>query len=268
MNRLFLILPLLLLGEPASGEKPVAPKRIMSLNLCADQLLLALADRSQVVALTPLARDVAMSAEAVKARSWPIAKGGAETLLALRPDLVISSPYYQIPPQAKGSFRQLSLSDANSYPQIVAQVRQVAAAVGHPERGEALVARMNAELAAIPKPTRQRIAAYYQRRGYMTGTGTLVDDMMQRVGLRNLAGVLGKPVLSRLTLEEMVVAKPDYLIVESATDTVPDKGTEMLHHPALKAMARLRLPESWTVCGSPAYVRATQSLAAQLRPRP
>ncbi|MDX3908265.1 MAG: ABC transporter substrate-binding protein [Sphingobium sp.] len=265
MKRLLLILPLMILTASAPPAALPPPKHIMSLNLCADQLLLALADRSQVVALTPLARDTAMSAEAARAKAWPVAKGSAETLLALKPDLVISSPYYQIPPQAKGNFRQLSLADATSYSEIVTQVRQVAAAVGHPGRGETLIARMNAELAAIPRPTRHPVAAYYQRRGYMTGTGTLVDDMMQRVGLRNLAAVLGKPVLSRLTLEEMVVARPDYLIVETATDTVPDKGTEMLHHPALKAMARLRLPEAWTVCGSPAYVRAAQSLAKQLR---
>ncbi|AUW59977.1 iron ABC transporter [Sphingobium sp. SCG-1] len=265
MKRSLLPLPMVMLAASAPAAPAPAPKRIVSLNLCADQLLLALADRSQIAALTPLARDVAMSAEATRAKNWPVAKGNAETLLTLKPDLVISSPYYQIPPQVTGGFRQLSLPDATNYAQIVTQVRQVAAAVGHPKRGEALVRRMNAALAALPRARRHPVAAYYQRRGYMTGTGTLVDDLMQRVGLRNLAGVLGKPVLSRLSLEEMVVAKPDYLIVETATDTVPDKGTEMLHHPALKSMARLRLPEAWTVCGSPAYVLAAQSLAAQLR---
>lgn len=267
MKRLLLILPLIgvTTSAPAVAKVP-PPKRIVSLNLCADQLLLVLADRAQIAALTPLSRDRAMSAEAERARSWPVAKGSAENLLLLKPDLVISSPYYQIPPQTKGHFRQVSLADATSYPQIVEQVREVATALGHPERGEALIAKMNAAMAALPKSGGHPVAAYYQRRGYMTGTGTLVDDLMQRVGLRNLATVLRKPVLSRLTLEEMVVAKPDYLIVETATDTVPDKGTEMLHHPALKAMGRLRLPEAWTVCGSPAYVLAAQSLAAQLRP--
>lgn len=263
MKRLILALPLLALT--AASAPP--PKRIVSLNLCADQLLLALADREQIAALTPLARDTAMSAEATRAKSWPVAKGGAENLLVLKPDLVITSPYYRIAPQAGGGYRMLSLPEANSYADIRRQVMQVAQAIGHPERGTALVQRMDAELAAIPKLSRPPVAAYWQRRGYMTGTGTLVDDLMQRVGLRNLAGVLGKPVLSRLSVEEMVVARPDYLIVETATDVVQDKGTEMLHHPALKAMPRLRLPEAWTVCGGPAYVRAAQSLAAQLRPR-
>ena len=153
---------------------------------------------------------------------------------------------------------------AESYPAIVDQIRIVAAAVGHKERGEQLIARMNADLVRIVPPGNGRVAAYYQRRGYLTGTGTLIDDLMHRVGLRNLAATLGKPVLSRVSIEEMVVARPDYLIVESATDRVADQGTEMLHHPALANIARLRVPEAWTVCGGPAYVLAAQSLAAQL----
>ena len=69
---------------------------------------------------------------------------------------------------------------------------------------------------------------------------------MTRVGLINLAGKLGKPPLSQLSLEEMVAAQPDFLIVESATDKVTDQGSEMLHHPALKDIPRISIPQAWT----------------------
>lgn len=91
---------------------------------------------------------------------------------------------------------------------------------------------------------------------------------MTRVGLVNLAGRIGKPALSQLSLEELMVAQPDYLIVESAAERVMDQGTEMLHHPMLRDIKRLPLPQAWTVCGGPAYVRAAQSLADQLRAAP
>ena len=42
---------------------------------------------------------------------------------------------------------------------------------------------------------------------------------------------------------------------------------DALHHPALATIARLRLPQAWTVCGGPAYVRAAKSLSAQLHAR-
>ena len=87
---------------------------------------------------------------------------------------------------------------------------------------------------------------------------------MRRAGLVNLAGKLGKPPLSRLSIEELVAARPDFIIVDSEADRVGDQGTEMLHHPALKDIPRIRLPQAWTVCGGPAYVQAARSLAVQV----
>jgi iron complex transport system substrate-binding protein len=251
------------------GAAPIArPQRIVSLNLCADQYLLALADPGQIVALTRFARDPQMSAAAGRAARVPVSRGSAEDVLALRPDLLIATPGRRRATMAllKGrNIATLDLPSAESYGDIVAQVRKVAAAVGHPDRGEALIRRMDAGLAALPRaPGGGRVAAYYQRRGFLTGTGTLVDDLMHRVGLVNLAARLGRGTLSRLPLEQMALARPDVLIVESATDRIEDQGTEMLHHPVLARIPRLSLPQSWTVCGGPAYVSAADSLSRQL----
>jgi iron complex transport system substrate-binding protein len=62
----------------------------------------------------------------------------------------------------------------------------------------------------------------------------------------------------------MVAAQPDFLIVESATDTITDQGSEMLHHPALKNIPRISIPQAWTVCGSPEYTVAARSIVAQI----
>jgi iron complex transport system substrate-binding protein len=266
-HRRLLPLALLCLG---AAKPATPPKRIVSLNLCADQYLLALADPGQIAALTQFSRDPVMSAGATAAARLPQSNGRAEDVVALQPDLVIASPGRRsgtMAALAGQHYRTVALPPAESYDAIVSQVREVAAAVGHPERGEALVARMDADLAALPKPRPRGVAAYYQRRGYLTGTGTLVDELMRRVGLTNLAAKLGKPALSQLTLEQLIAARPDYVIVESATDSVTDQGTEMLHHPILARIPRLRLPQAWTVCGGPAYVRAARSLSEQLSAR-
>ncbi|HTG38765.1 ABC transporter substrate-binding protein [Sphingomonas sp.] len=272
MRRLF-ALPLIAVLLGASSPRPaVRPQRIVSLNLCADQYLLALADADQIAALTQFAHDPEISAAVRRARAFPTSRGSAEDVLALRPDLILAAPGRRQATMARLQGRDIATLDvdfANSYADIVTQIRSVAAAIGHPARGEALVVRMNRDLAAIPRNAgRGATAAYYQRRGYLTGTGTLIDDLMQRVGLRNLARTLGKPSLARVGLEEMARARPDYLIVETATDRVQDQGTEMLHHPVLRPIARLRLPQAWTVCGGPAYVRAAAALARQLRSHP
>jgi iron complex transport system substrate-binding protein len=259
---------LLWAASPAPAAKaPTVPQRIVSINLCADQLVLALADRGQIAGLTKNATDLEMSGEAAKARGLPLLSNSAEQILAIEPDLIIGMPASRsaalraLPEQ---SYPLLDLDTANTLDEIYVSIRQTAVAVGHPERGTALIARMQGELAGLPKPGRGRVAAYYQRRGYMTGTGTLIDELMTRVGLTNLAGKLGKPPLSQLSIEEMVAAQPDYLIVESATDKVTDQGSEMLHHPALKDIPRISVPQAWTVCGSPAYTQAARSIAAQI----
>ncbi|MEG8046512.1 ABC transporter substrate-binding protein [Sphingomonas aerolata] len=268
-RRLLTILIIAAAGASAAAAAPRPPARIVSLNLCADQYLLALADPAQIVALTRFARDPNMSAAANAARTIPVSRGSAEDVLMLRPDLVIASPFRRQTVAAVLAGRNvatLDLPPADSYAAIVTQVRQVAAAIGHRDRGETLIRRMDTALARLPRaPGGGRTAAYYQRRGFLTGTGTLVDELMQRLGLANLATRLGKPALAQLSLEQMALARPDYLIVESATDRVTDQGTEMLHHPILDGIPRLRIPEAWTVCGGPAYVLAAQSLAAQLR---
>lgn len=251
-------------------ELPAMPQNIVSLNLCADQYLLALADRSQIAALTQFASDPAMSAAANEVRGLKQISGSAEEVLALQPDLIIASPTRRRETMAvlKGyRLHTFDLPSAENYTDVVVQIREVAQAVGHPDRGEALIARMDAALARLQPVHDVPVAAYYQRRGYLTGTDTLVDDLMTRVGLVNLADQLDRAKVSRLSIEQMVAAKPDYLIVEGGSEHATDRGNEMLRHPALAAIPRLRLPQAWTVCGGPAYVSAAESLVAQMAGR-
>jgi iron complex transport system substrate-binding protein len=266
----FCAAPLFADSGHGSQNGQAAPQRIVSLNLCADQYLLALADREQIAGLTHNADKPEMSAAAAQAKGLRILGTSAEEILEIDPDLLVGMPARRslaVAALAKQDYRKFDLSRAHSFADIVALTRSVAGAIGRPGRGEALVADMERQLAALPRPGDGRVAAYYQRRGYLTGAGTLIDDLMHRAGLVNLAEKLGKPALSRLSIEELVAAQPDFIIVDSATAHVADQGTEMLHHPALRDIPRIRLPQAWTVCGGPAYVRAARSLVEQINAR-
>ena len=248
-----------------TSAAPAPPRRIVSLNTCADQYVLALADPGQIAALSPYGHDPELSAAVAKARRFPVLKRPAEEVLALRPDLVIGFPDGAggVVGAPDGRWRKLGLASATSFAAIRDQVRQVAAAVGQRARGEALIRGMERDLAALPQRKGGGVAAYYQRRGYMTGTGTLVDELIRRAGLVNLAEKLGKPALAQVPLEQMIAARPDYLIVEEGSENIVDQGTEMLHHPVLRSIPRIRVPQAWTVCGGPAYVQAARSIIAQ-----
>jgi iron complex transport system substrate-binding protein len=261
---LFLSLALTACTPVAPPPHTARPQKIVSLNLCADQQLLALADDSQIAGLTRLARDPAMSAGAARARHLPVIDASAEDLLAIRPDLVLSDAGFPAPALAalpNVHFRTVPLNWVARYDDIIAQLRQVGDAVGHRDRAEALVARMDRALAQIDKAAGGgRVAADYQRRGFLTGSGTLVDELMGRVGLVNLATRLGKPALSQLALEEMVAARPD-LLIRSESPQVVDRGSELLAHPAIADLGRVDLPQAWTLCGGPGYVLAAERLA-------
>lgn len=268
---------LALLASPAPGQAATqekagpesigrpAPQRLVSLNLCTDQLLIALADRGQIAGLSPNAADQSMSAAADQARGLPRLSWSAEEILAIDPDLVLGMP-------ASGSailralpgrhYPTLDVADPASLEEILARIEQVAQAIGQGQRGRALMARMRRDLAGLPKPGRGRVAAYYQRGGFLAGSGTLADELMARVGLVNLARQLGKGPLARLSIEELVAAKPDFLLLDSDSERMTDLGTDMLRHPVLAAIPRLYLPQAWTVCGGPAYVDAARRLAA------
>lgn len=248
------------------GASP-RPQRIVSLNLCADQLLVSLADRTQIAGLTRNAADPEMSAVAGEVAGLRILGNAAEEVLEINPDLVIGMPTRRS--AALGALKgrdypSLDLKTARSVDDIYKGIAATAKAVGHMDRGAILVDGMKSALSDVPNVGRGRVAAYYQRRGFMTGTGTLVDDLMRRAGLVNLAAQIGKPSLAQISLEEMVHAQPDFIIMESSTATISDQGSEMLHHPALRGIPRLYLREAWTVCGGPAYVQAAQSLAQQI----
>src|SRR5690349_19029636 len=79
----------------AAGALPVgasAAPRIISMNICTDQLLLALADPAQIMGLSRFSRDARQWA-GEQARKYPILSGGAEDILVLKPDVIAASDF-------------------------------------------------------------------------------------------------------------------------------------------------------------------------------
>jgi iron complex transport system substrate-binding protein len=271
----FRILLTALLFVPLTGatHAPEPPRRVVSLNMCADQLVIALADPAQIAGLTEWARDPQLSFYAARATAFPFTHRSAEEVLDLHPDLVISAPYRTrdvLKPMKARGVMLLDLPRKDGLGGTEESIRIVASALGHPERGEALIQSIQAQLVAIGSPPGHgRTAAYYQRQGYLTGTGTLVDDLMRRVGLVNIATRLGRPALSQIPLEQLALARPDYVVTEDGTRAGTDRSGAMVRHPLLETTLKpghhLYIPQALTVCGGPAYPHAVAMLADQIR---
>ncbi|MBN8921096.1 MAG: ABC transporter substrate-binding protein, partial [Rhizobiales bacterium] len=87
------ILTLVAAGLGATAALAENKPRVASINVCTDQLVLALAEPAQIVGLSPYSRDADRSYSADQARRYRRLSGEAEDVLILRPDIVLSSDF-------------------------------------------------------------------------------------------------------------------------------------------------------------------------------
>src|SRR5688500_8638369 len=110
-----------------------APLRIVSLNLCADELVLRLAAPGTVKSVTWLARDPGLSNVAALAEAIPVNRGLAEDVVPLAPDLVIAGAYTTrtaVSLLRRLKIPVLELDVPRTVEEALAQITTVAAAVG------------------------------------------------------------------------------------------------------------------------------------------
>jgi len=256
---------------PAAAEM-AAPKRIVSFNICADQLAVALADPGQIAALSPYAADPTLSAVADEARRYRTLGWHAESTIPLEPDLVLVGPRDRSATQRllRGlGFRVVELNFVNSIAAAREQITQVAALLGHPERGEVLLGRLDAaqrRLAAAARP-QAATALLVERSGYTEGPASLAAGLIAEAGLQAPPGAPGG-MGGYVALETLIMMRPDLLVLHNLVETPHDQGSVYLTHPALKELyppsRRIVLPVRYTLCGGPGVIAGLDHLANEL----
>jgi len=233
-----------------------AAERVVSLNLCSDQMLVLLAPK-QVAGLSPLSRDPALSFVAAEAAHLPLVRPSAEAVLRLHPDLVLAGTY-----GAQTTLALLTqegvpvwrLDMPQDFPAIRQQTADLAARLGVPARGAALIAAMDATLRAVVHPSHPITAVAWEPRGYTAGPGTLMHAVLRAAGLRDSGD--GR----RLGLE-MLLRHPPGLLVVPQLPEYPSLATNLLDNPAVAGIPRRALPMPLTICAGPFTARAVALLA-------
>ncbi len=251
-----------------------APRRIASANLCADELLLTLADADQIVSLSPFSTDPEMSFLHEKAKAFPVNRGVGEDIVRLKADLVLVGPYdsrYTRDLLTAQGIRFLSLTPWDNIEDGRKQIRQLAALFGHPERGEALVHEMNGALDSIKgrasKDGRAPSSLVLHRRGYVFHAG-VTGEVAKLAGFRDVSAALGVGQAGFVRLERLLVDPPDFLLVSQNSVLAGDQGQALLVHPALLESfpleRRLVLPDQLTICGGPSTIALVHALAGEI----
>ncbi|MFT8719238.1 ABC transporter substrate-binding protein [Acetobacter sp.] len=248
---------------------PAQAARIASLNLCTDQLALLLADRSDLIGLSPLAQDCTESALCEQARDMPVLQATAETVLAAHPDVVLGGRFtarLAIRAAKEVGAQVLTLPPASSLADIPRQIRQVARLVGHPERGEALIAAFNRRLSEISLPRRENdpIAVIYEANGFVVHAGSLADDVLAHSGLRNFSTLAGTPPMGGQVVMELLLAYHPDLLVRDLSGPGRSLAQAMLSNPALLAAFPpphvVDVPARLWLCGLPQTLDAVAIL--------
>ncbi len=249
------------------------PTRIVSLHLCADQYLMALADPDQIASLGLNAADNRMSYFADQANRYRIISPRAEEILLLEPDLIIAAPFTNS--QLRNFLRErglrvVEMGAPQTFADILVEIRMIASLIGQEERGEALVAEIEMARRVALGAGAGRSLLYLQRRGFANGRETLFAEIVSDLGFENaLTGVDG---VQRIPLEELVGLRPDAVlaaldrVAASGPDNAVDQGMALLAHPALKAgfsgAQWFALQPALTVCPGPATIALYQRLTA------
>jgi iron complex transport system substrate-binding protein len=259
------------LSAPTSAA---ALPRIASMNVCTDQLLLSLADPEQILGLSRYARDAWQSWSAGDARRYASLSGGAEDVLVLKPDVVVASSFDKRATRellkAQG-LRVAEFSVPRNLDEVKAQIRQMGDIAGHPDRASAEIARLDAAMARARQAVSEKHISVLplSRRGWVSGRDSLVSALLAETGLFNAAETLGVGSGGFVSLEQIVQARPDFLLVSEGGDRAEDEGRAFLLHPALERLyppsKRLVIPERLTVCGGVMQADALDVLVKELQ---
>jgi iron complex transport system substrate-binding protein len=268
----------LLAPLPAVAQSP-RPARVISLNMCTDQLLLDLASPGQIMGLSPFARDPALSSMASKAAGLPVLSGTAEEIMLMKPDLVVADRFTRRATREFIRARNVPLEEFDTVLTLAETKRQITrfgVITGAVEKAAERVAELDAAsatLKAAALSSRLRVLPL-SRRGWVAGRETLISDLLTQAGLVNAADDLGLPAGGFLTLEGIVKLRPDAILISSGRSSADDQGSAMLLHPAIQELfppeRRIIISERLTVCGGPMLVDAMRALAdqiARLKPR-
>ncbi|SOB93664.1 ABC transporter substrate-binding protein [Rhodobacter maris] len=247
---------------------PAAPQRVVSINLCTDQLALMLAAPGQLRALTRLAQDPESSVMAARARSYRINHGRAEEVYLEKPDLVLAGRYTASATvtMLRGlGIRVETFAPAESFAELRASILRMGALLGREAEAARIERRFAENLARLQRPSRGAppVAATWAAHGYMAGSASLTGEIITAAGFRPLARLIGHGAGGFMPLEALVMADPD-LVILSRADPAPAHSEAVLDHPALTALtgrAAVMQDRDW-ICGLPAVLDAVDRLAA------
>ena len=214
----------------AAAPAAAAPRRVASLNLCTDELLLALAAPEQIVSVTHLAGQEAETPLWRQASRFARNDGSLLSVAGLRPDLVVTmggGARDRLRIAARLGIATVDLPFAQSLTDVAASVRRLAVALGREREGAALLRRMAALIRGAPRRRSDSI--------WLGGGGRTVAATGLEAQWMALAGLRQRPIRGdRVSLETLLVRPPAVLLRSDYRRGQYSSQQRWLSHPAAR----------------------------------
>ncbi|MEQ8936791.1 MAG: ABC transporter substrate-binding protein [Amphiplicatus sp.] len=258
-----------LFAASGAGAQTPAP-RAVSLDYCADQFLLAIADKDQIIAVSPGADEdySYLKAAAVGVRAL---RPSLEEIAPQRPDVVLR--FWGGSPRLGALLEQdgatvLTLDYASDFETVRANIRAAAAALHREVRGEAMIADLDARLAALARrPVHNEAALYVTPGGVTAGSSTMIDAIFSAARVRNATAEAGLSYWPPLPAEALILNPPGLIVA----GFFKDSGEAANHwsaarHPAFRRVfdrtLTIHLPTDIISCPAWFSVDAAEIIAA------
>ncbi|MCX7030391.1 MAG: ABC transporter substrate-binding protein [Spirochaetes bacterium] len=236
---------------------PAQPRRIVSLTLFTDEMLLAIVDRQRLIGVTTYAADPQISNVSDLAADIPNKLTmNVEIIISLMPDLVLVANWSDA-----GSVKQMRdagvpvylMASGLTVKAIEEKIDRLALMTGEPAKGRELIARMDARLAAVAdrvaelSPEKRERVIDYSPWGTAQGRGSSWDEIIRRAGLIDEVADLTPDEWGQVPLskEKILQLDPDILIVPGWIYNDP-KGasafySQVMRDPALQGLAAVKM---------------------------